>query len=81
MSEVCLADFCGRFCRPDGVTMLDSSLFATHWLDHNCDLSSDYCEGRDLDLSGVVQINDLEAFAGKWLSPGAQSRSVIGASN
>jgi len=58
----------GDFVCPDGVTMLDFSLFAMHWLDDNCDQSNDYCEGTDLDLSGAVDINDLKAFADNWLS-------------
>jgi hypothetical protein len=56
------------FVCPDGVTMLDFSLFATHWLDDNCDAGNDYCEGTDLDLSGAVDISDLEAFADNWLA-------------
>jgi hypothetical protein len=58
----------GDFVCPDGVTMLDFSLFAKHWLDDNCDVSNGYCQATDLDLSGGVQIDDLEAFADNWLS-------------
>jgi hypothetical protein len=58
----------GDFMRPDGVTMPDFSLFAGHWLDDKCDISNDYCEGTDLDLSGAVDINDLQAFADNWLA-------------
>jgi hypothetical protein len=57
----------GDFVCPDGVTMLDFSLFAAHWLDDNCDVGNDYCEGTDLDLTGAVDVNDLEAFADNWL--------------
>jgi hypothetical protein len=57
----------GDFVCPDGVTMPDFSLFATRWLDDNCDSGNDYCEGTDLDLSGAVDINDLETFADNWL--------------
>jgi len=38
------------------------------WLYDNYDLSNDYCEGTDLDLSGAMDINDLEAFADNWLA-------------
>jgi hypothetical protein len=58
----------GDLVCPDGVTTLDFSLFAAHWLDENCGLSNDYCEGADLNLSGAVDINDLEAFADNWLA-------------
>jgi parallel beta-helix repeat protein len=53
---------------PTGVTMLDFSLFATHWLDNNCDPSNDYCEGTDLDLSGAVDFADFAQFADNWLA-------------
>lgn len=58
----------GDFICPDGVTMLDFSLFATHWLDDNCFLRNDYCQGTDLDLSGAVDTSDLDAFAYEWLA-------------
>jgi len=58
----------GDFVCPDGVSMPDFSLFATHWLDDDCDPSNDYCEGTDLDLSGAVDTNDLEVLADSWLA-------------
>jgi hypothetical protein len=58
----------GDFACPDGVTMLEFSLFATHWLDDNCDASNDYCEGTDLDKSGKVDFDDLRELADSWLA-------------
>jgi hypothetical protein len=52
---------------PDGVATADFALFAVHWLDDDCGLSNDHCQGADLDVSGAVQISDLEAFAENWL--------------
>ena len=52
---------------PNGVTMIDYSLFASYWLDENCSESND-CSGADLDLSGAVDINDVAAFADSWVA-------------
>jgi hypothetical protein len=57
----------GDFLCPDGVNLIDYSFFAGHWLDDNC-AGSDDCDGADLDLSGVVDFNDIEIFAGNWLA-------------
>ena len=57
--------------------MLDSSSFATHWLDDDCELSNDYCQGTDLDGSSSVDINDLEAFTETWLAGVAPLRLSI----
>jgi hypothetical protein len=56
----------GDFVCPDGITMDDFSFFLEHWLDDNCDLSNDYCQGTDLDQSGTVDANDLEIFFVNW---------------
>jgi hypothetical protein len=56
----------GDFVCPDGITIDDFSFFMEHWLDDNCDLSNDYCEGTDLDQSGTVDVNDLEIFFENW---------------
>ena len=58
----------GEFVCPVAITMDDFAFFAAHWLDDNCDPSNDYCEGTDLDLSGAVDISDLEALADNWLA-------------
>jgi hypothetical protein len=58
----------GDFVCPDGITIEDFSFFMEHWLDDNCDLSNDYCEGTDLDQSGTVDVNDLEIFFENWPS-------------
>ena len=56
----------GDFVCPDGVTIEDFSFFMEHWLDDNCDLSNDYCQGTDLDQSGTVDAYDLEIFFENW---------------
>ena len=56
----------GDFVCPDGITIDDFSFFLEFWLDDNCDLSNDYCQGTDLDQSGTVDVNDLEIFYEYW---------------
>ncbi|MHC4641832.1 MAG: GLUG motif-containing protein [Planctomycetota bacterium] len=56
----------GDFGCPDGVNFFDFSFFASHWAEDNCAASND-CDGRDLDLLGSVDINDLRIFADNWL--------------
>ena len=36
----------------------------------NCDLSNDYCQGTDLDFSGMVDADDLEILLENWLAEG-----------
>jgi hypothetical protein len=53
---------------PDGVSMVDFSFFAEHWLEETCDLGNDYCQDTDLDQSGTVDVADLEIFVDNWLA-------------
>ncbi len=57
----------GDFVCPDGITIDDFAFFTEYWLDDNCDISNDYCQGTDLDFSGTVDANDLEIFFENWL--------------
>jgi hypothetical protein len=57
----------GDFVCPDGVNFFDFSFFSERWTEDNCGASND-CEGRDLDLLGSVDINDLRIFADNWLA-------------
>jgi hypothetical protein len=54
------------FVCPDGVDFADFSFFAERWLDTNCASNND-CDGTDLDLSGTVDLYDLDAFVQNWL--------------
>ena len=56
----------GDFVCPDGITIDDFMFFMEHWLDDNCDSSNNYCEGTDLDLSGSIDVNDLEILFENW---------------
>jgi hypothetical protein len=56
----------GDFLCPDGITMDDFFFLLEFWLNDNCDLSNDFCQGTDLDQSGTVDENDLEIFFESW---------------
>jgi len=56
------------FVCPDGITLDDFYFFTDHLEDVNCDSSNGYCDGTDLDLSGTVDIYDLEIFVDYWLA-------------
>ncbi|UCG55627.1 MAG: hypothetical protein JSU70_12250 [Phycisphaerales bacterium] len=57
----------GDLVCPDGVTMMDFSFFATHWLETECVADNDHCDGTDIDESGAVGIEDLQMFTDNWL--------------
>ncbi len=53
----------------DGIpNFYDFSYFAIFWQNTSC-LPPSWCEGRDFDHNGVVDINDLQIFAEFWLWP------------
>jgi hypothetical protein len=60
----------GDFVCPDGITIEDFVFFIEHWLDDNCDISNDYCQGTDLDFSGTVDEADLEILFENLLEGG-----------
>jgi hypothetical protein len=58
----------GDFVCPDGITIEeDFDFFFNHWGNTNCDQSNGYCDGTDLDLSGIVDIYDFEIIINNWL--------------
>lgn len=55
------------FLCPDGVDFIDFAFFASHWLDSRCNTANYYCEGTDVNQSGLVDLLDLEIFCDLWL--------------
>lgn len=55
------------FLCPDGVDFIDFAFFASHWLDSRCNTANYYCEGTDVNQSGLVDFFDLEIFCDLWL--------------
>lgn len=49
-----------------GVDFVDFAYFARDWDSADC-VFPFYCDGADLDLSGAVDVLDLEIFANNWL--------------
>ena len=56
----------GDFLCPDGVDMIELGFWAEHWLDYNCDESSE-CGRVDLNRDDVIDFTDFAIFAGNWL--------------
>jgi hypothetical protein len=54
------------FVCPDGVNGLDFAYLAHWWMESNCG-SRDDCGGADLDLSGLVDGQDLKLLCDWWL--------------
>ena len=52
---------------PDGVDFADYSFFAERWLNTDC-ASNNNCDGADFDLSGTVDMADLDVFCNYWLT-------------
>ncbi|MGA2916362.1 MAG: hypothetical protein ABSE89_10085 [Sedimentisphaerales bacterium] len=44
----------------------DYAIFASHWLETNCN-APNWCDGTDLDINGSVDVNDLMLFCQYWL--------------
>ena len=61
--QISAADF---LC-PDGVDFIDFAFFAEHLNQRHCNPSNNYCDGTDLDHSGLVNLLDLAIFVDDWL--------------
>ena len=57
----------GDFQCPDGVDLVDFAFFAAHWHLERCNIANSFCEGTDVNHSGVVDFVDLEIFTNRWL--------------
>jgi len=55
------------FVCPDGVNFIDYSFFSEVWLADTCGVGNDFCDGRDLDESGLIDEEDLKILCGYWL--------------
>ncbi len=55
------------FLCPHGVNFRDYSFFAGYWGDTNCGDAND-CDGTDFDLSGTVDMKDIDIFCDYWLN-------------
>lgn len=53
---------------PDGVDSIDFAFFAAHWHMQGCNAANAYCEGTDINHSGIVDFLDLEIFTDHWLA-------------
>ncbi len=58
----------GDLVCPDGVNFHDFVWFAARWRQKACGEANLYCDGADVDKSGVVEYRDLAIFAENWLA-------------
>ncbi|GAG33833.1 unnamed protein product, partial [marine sediment metagenome] len=49
------------------VDMSDYALFASEWMNLDCDLTNNFCQGKDSDMLGTVDLNDFVIFLSHWL--------------
>jgi len=49
------------------VDMSDYALFASEWMSLDCDPTNNFCQGKDSDMLGTVDFNDLVIFLSHWL--------------
>ncbi|MBC8379403.1 MAG: peptidylprolyl isomerase [Planctomycetes bacterium] len=62
----CDTSYCGNLAAGSRIGFEDFAIFASHWLDSDCDSAGGFCEGSDLDYSGGVDIADLILFLEHW---------------
>ncbi|MHC4750405.1 MAG: metallophosphoesterase [Planctomycetota bacterium] len=67
----------GDFNGDGFVDILDFAIWAVKWLDSSCS-NSNWCECADLDVSGDVDVADLELFARGWLAAVFDGTIVLG---
>ncbi len=57
----------GDFNCSDSVNMIDFGILTSWWLNNSCDGSNNNCQLTDIDLSGEVNLLDLQTFISNWL--------------
>jgi peptidyl-prolyl cis-trans isomerase A (cyclophilin A) len=64
----CSSPDCSNFINSDSkVNFKDFAFFALQWLDSDCNSANNFCQQRDLDYNGSVNIDDLAIFVNNWL--------------
>ena len=69
----CELSYCCDLASTGWIGFPDFAMFASHWLD-NCSSANGFCEGADLDYSGVVDIADLDLFWNHWTQTAGHER-------
>ena len=49
------------------VNLVDFACLAKYWMETNCDVPNDYCEGADIGEDGDVDVYDLHVLVYSWL--------------
>lgn len=49
------------------IDFFDFTMFANFWAAGNCEAANQWCQARDFDQNGIVDLNDLSEIANYWL--------------
>jgi cyclophilin family peptidyl-prolyl cis-trans isomerase len=63
----CSSPDCSNFTSDSRVNFKDFAFFASQWLNNDCNSANNFCQQRDLDYNGSVNIDDLAIFVNNWL--------------
>jgi hypothetical protein len=58
----------GDFEPDEDVDFVDFAFFATHWMNSECNVENNWCEGTNLTGDGTVDMDDLRRFMINWLT-------------
>ncbi len=65
----CEQAYCSDVSGDGEVNLEDFAIFASRWLDGNCNSANGFCGGADLDYNGGCDFSDLMLFVGNWPTP------------
>ena len=46
----------------------DYSAWAAHWMENDCNISNNWCDGADFNSNNIVDFEDLRYFVANWLN-------------
>lgn len=57
----------GDFDCDGHVKLNDFAVLASHWMESDCNVLNNWCDGTDLDWTGQIDLSDLNIVAENWL--------------
>jgi cyclophilin family peptidyl-prolyl cis-trans isomerase len=63
----CSSPDCSNFNSDTKVNFQDFAFFASQWLNSGCNSANNFCQQRDLNYDGFVDVDDLTIFVNNWL--------------
>jgi cyclophilin family peptidyl-prolyl cis-trans isomerase len=64
----CSSPDCSNFISDSRVNLKDFASFASQWFDSDCNSANTFCQHRDLNYDGFVDVYDLTIFVNNWLA-------------